>query len=272
MLARCRFLRLPLLLIFALLFARASAAQQYTSQEIGLGVVAQTASSYQENTSYVGSRHIFAGPQGRYTYNLSPSLAIEGSVGYLPGYQSTLAGDNGHELLVLAGVKAGWRGRRFGLYGKIEPGISSWSPGLILYKVGPGMQPQEFSQRRSNFTLDYGGVFEWYPTRRTIVRFDLSQTLAAEYDQVLDRSGSLEITEPGHIAQHLGLGLSIAHRFGQIRDEQEREPRRSPLDAGVLFALQQRVHQSLWQIAPDRSGGAWVSYNFSRYLSLDASA
>jgi hypothetical protein len=135
------------------------------------------------------------------------------------------------------------------------------------------MAPVKLEERRTNFTLDYGGVFEWSPAKRTIVRFDISQTLAAEYDKVLDRLPSLEVIQPGHIAQHLGLGLSVARRFGAIRDEQEQEPARSTLDLGILFSLQQRVHQtSSGQIPPNRGGGAWASYNFSRYLSLDGSA
>jgi hypothetical protein len=70
--------------------------QQYTPREAGIGIVSQTASVWNEPDNYVGPRHIFAGPQGRYTWNLSPSLAVEGSVAYLPGFQTNIyGGDNG---------------------------------------------------------------------------------------------------------------------------------------------------------------------------------
>jgi hypothetical protein len=267
-------LALCLVLLTLAVHSATARAQQYSHYEAGIGAVSETASEYGVE-NYVGGRHIFAGPQGRFDWNLSPSLAIEGSVGYLPGFQSSYYDDNGHELLALGGVKAGWRGRRFGLFGKAEPGISSWTPGFESV-VGT---PQDFKivySRRTDFTMDLGGVLEAYPTPRTIVRFDLGTTLIAEYDQVLFRilfpGGELEEISPGHIAQHLAMGFSVQHRFGGLREERERVPSRSPLDMGILFSIDQRVHTSDNQILPNRGGGAWISYNFSRYVSLDGTA
>jgi hypothetical protein len=273
MLRHCR-LVLVLLAVGCLAAARVSAGQDYTRQDVAVGVVSETAALYNDPLNTVGPTHLFAGPVGRYTWNLSPSLAVEGSVGYLPGFQTSYGTNNGHELLALGGIKAGWRGRRFGVYGKAEPGISSWTPGLQTF--GPAPKYPLIYSRRTDFTLDMGGVLEYYPTPRTIVRLDAGTTMIADYDQVLLREpgsgGSLEIIEPGHIAQHLAVGLSVAHRFGEVHEEQEREPARSPLDAGILFSLQQRVHQEDSQILPNRGGGAWLSYNFSRYVSLDGTA
>lgn len=251
--------------------------QQYTSQEVGAGAASESASSYYDALNYVGPWHEFAGPLGRYTWNLSPSLGLEGSVGYLPGFQTSYGTDNGHELLALGGVKAGWRGRRFGIYGKAEPGISSWSPGL-WDGVGPAPEYQKIYHRRTDFTLDMGGVLEFYPTPRTIVRLDAGETLIAEYDQVLFREGNpqtleLEEIEPGHIAQHFSAALTVTHRFGSLREEREREPARRPVDMGILFSLQQRVHEDFNdQILPNRGGGAWMSWNLSKYVALDTTA
>jgi hypothetical protein len=267
---------------------RHAAAQQYTRQEAGIGMAAETASRWEyflPAYSYTGPRHVFSGPDARYTWNLSPSLAVEGSVGYIAGYQEIDDNNNGHELLALGGVKAGWRGRRIGFYGKMEPGLSSWSTGLTTFLpltwsgIGPPPNFKEVNARRTDFTVDLGGVFEAYPTPRTIIRLDLGTTLIAQYDQVLLRldnsSGQvfLEEIQPGHIAQHAAVELSIAHRFGGVREEQERAPQRSPLDAGVQFSLDQRVHESGAQpILPNRAAGAWLSYNFSRYVSIDVTA
>lgn len=248
-------------------------AQQYTSQEVGAGIVAETHSLYNqggsEGPNTVGPRHIFVGPFGRYTWNLSPSLALEGSVGYLPGFQTSYGPDNGHELLALGGIKTGWRRRRFGVYGKIEPGIASFSPGYNV-TVLAGEKPDY--QRRTNFAVDYGGVFEFYPSQRTIARLDVSQTMLALFDQVVYRSSGLIVVNNGHVAQHLGLSLSVAHRFGALRDEVERVPAHSPVELGILFALQPRQHLSFSQLEQDRGGGAWVSYNFNRYFALDGTA
>jgi hypothetical protein len=264
---------LPLLWLLLLLPVR-SPAQQFTRQEVGLGLQSQTSSLYvyvapSSLPDYSGPRHIFPGPFGRYTWNFSPSLALEGSVGYLPGFQTSFGVDNGHEFLALAGVKAGWRRRRFGLYGKIEPGLASFSPGLNV-QIHPD-QPSEF-QRRTNFALDSGGVLELYPSPRTILRFDVSQTLLAEYDQVLVRTPSFLDLHEAHLADHLGLAVSLAHRFGAFHDETERSPARQPIDLGVLYSLQQRVHLSLAQMQANSGAGAFLSWNFSRYLSIDTTA
>ncbi|HEY1809750.1 MAG TPA: hypothetical protein VGG42_14380 [Acidobacteriaceae bacterium] len=257
-----------------LLFPSLSRTQQFTRQELGLGLQSQTASLFVNAApsafpDSIGPRHTFAGPFGRYTWNLSPSLALEGSLAYLPGYQTSFGADNGHELLSLAGVKAGWRRRRFGLYGKIEPGFASFSPGLNVQIYAN--QPDEY-QRRTNFALDTGGVLELYPSARTILRFDVSQTLLAEYDQVLVRtSGFLDLHE-AHLADHLGLAFSLAHRFGAFHDETERSPARQPIDIGVLYSLQQRVHLSFAQMQANSGAGAFLSWNFAPCLSLDTTA
>ena len=217
----------------------AARAQRYTTQEVGVGAASETASAYFYALplySYTGPRNDFVGPVGRYTWNLSPSLAIEGSVAYLPGYQSGGATDTGHELLALGGVKAGWRGRRFGIYGKAEPGISSWTPGLVVYEGTP-QSYRVVDERRTDFTMDMGGVVEIYPTPRTIVRFDGGQTLIPEYDQVTFREGNrqtfeLEEIAQGHIAQHFSAAVTVARRFGGLREEREREPARRPLEMG----------------------------------------
>ncbi|MGA8161082.1 MAG: hypothetical protein WBD32_05280 [Acidobacteriaceae bacterium] len=263
----------PLWIVF-LLLPFPSLAQQFTRQEIGLGLQSQTASLYVDAApssipDYTGPRHIFAGPYGRYTWNLSPSLALEGSLAYLPGFQTSFGVDNGHELLALAGVKAGWRRHRIGLYGKIEPGLASFSPGLNV-QIHSNL-PNDY-QRRTNFALETGGVLELYPSDRTIFRFDISQTLLAEYDQVLARApGFLDLHE-GHLADHLGLAVSLAHRFGAFHDETDVSPARQPIDLGILYSLQQRLHLSLAQMQANSGGGAFLSWNFSRYLSFDTTA
>lgn len=250
-------------------------AQNFTRHEAALGLQSQTSSLYVELApasipDYFGPRHIFPGPVGRYTFNLSPSLALEGSIGYLPGFQTSFGVDNGHELLALAGVKAGWRGRRLGLYGKLQPGVASFSPGLnVTTAFG---QPPDY-QRRTSFALDDGAALEFYPSARTILRFDVSQTLLAEYDQVLARTSNFIDLHEGHVAEHLGLAFTIAHRFGRLQQQQiEPVPARRPFDIGGLYALQQREHLSLAQMQPGSGAGAFLSWNFSRFVSLDSTA
>jgi hypothetical protein len=175
MFASCRFPRFSFT-ILAMLTGHVTRSQQYTSQEIGIGVVSQASADYQENTCYVRPMHLFAGPQGRYTYNLSPKPGDRRSVGYLPDHQTTSVGDNGHELLVLGGEKAGWRGRRFGVYGNRAEYfvVISWvdsvqtrSGNAIAGILGATDQLHTRLRRRLRVVS----------TQRTVVRLDVPQTL-----------------------------------------------------------------------------------------------
>jgi hypothetical protein len=202
---------------------------------------------------------------------------VEGSVAYLPEFNYPQWQDTGRELQAMGGFKAGWRGRRWGINGKVEPGIASFSCG-IAYLNRQGQISK--CDRRTHFTLQYGGVAEYNLSPRWALRGDAAQSLTAEFDQVLLRypSGSPFAGRPfetvaGHIAQHLDLRFGIVRRFGVLRDEPlEPAARQSTMEVGVLFALQPKVHQLFSALEQDRGGGAWVSWDFNRHLGVDATA
>ena len=174
-------------------------------------------------------------------------------------------------MTVFGGLKAGWRGRRFGMYGKIEPGLASFRCGLGHF--GPNGQRYYDCERRTHFALQYGGIVESNINPRTVARVDVAQTLISEFDQVIYREPGLEEIVEGHIAQHFDFRFSIEHSFGVLRDpEIEGVPTKSAFDAGVLLALQLKEHLLLSNVEPDRGIGAWVSWNFSKYVSWDTGA
>jgi hypothetical protein len=231
-------------------------AQQYSRIESGVGIESQTDSG------------LTAGPFGNFTYNLSPSLAIEGSGSFLPQFQKNAQLDSGRELLALGGVKMGWRGQKFGVYGKIDPGIASYSCGLWLGTY-------DDCQRRTHFALQYGAVAEYWLNPRTALRVDGAQTLIAEFDQVYLRqpNGFPAYIIPGHVAPHLDLRVSVVHSFGELQDAgSEQAPRDQTFDLGGLFALHPRVHILDSNLLPGPGGGMWGSWNFSKHYALDTSA
>ncbi len=249
-------------------------AQQYARVDAGVGVAAQT---YVDGA---GKRLVLAGPSGVVTYNLSPSLAVEGSFGFVPEFAQSSAQDSGRELLGFGGVKMGRRGRRLGVYGKVEPGLVSFSCGYSIYGPAPGYKPYTDCERRTDFALQYGGVAEYMLSDRTALRIDAGQTLVTEFDQVTARSNGgkssgayVEVIDPGHVAQHLDLRLSVEHRFaGLWEDERKGEAGRDRVDVGVLYSLQPKEHLLEFSLEPDSGGGLWVSWNLGRYLSWDTSA
>jgi hypothetical protein len=121
---------------------------------------------------------------GRFGFNLSNSVALEAEVNYFPtsnGISTTLGG---RIVQGQFGVKAGHRFRRFGLFGKARPGLVSVSRALKLVRTetftfdGRQFPMGVFEMgRRSSSSTDLGGVFELYPSRRAVIRFDAGDTI-----------------------------------------------------------------------------------------------
>ena len=121
------------------------------------------------------------------TINLTNALAIEGELNYFP----SSGFDNIRMFQGQFGVKAGWRFKRFGLFGKVRPGFihtkRDFQPICVLQPICPPNQvcAQIFPPFCSpipiadaGFSLDVGGVAELYPSKRLVVRLDVGDTIA----------------------------------------------------------------------------------------------
>ena len=128
---------------------------------------------------------------GRVTFDLTPNLALEGEIAFYPkdrivqsaGSSSTgiyqIAGDR-RRTDALFGVKLGTRYDRFGLFAKARPGVTRLAdrgtacdgPGcaVILMLIAP-------YQYRTEFAFDVGGGLEFYPSARTVARFEMGDTM-----------------------------------------------------------------------------------------------
>jgi hypothetical protein len=127
------------------------------------------------------------GGGGRVTINLTNALAIEGELNYFP----SSGFDDVRMFQGQFGVKAGWRFKRFGLFGKVRPGFihtkRDFQPICVLQPICPPNQvcAQIFPPFCSpipvadtGFSLDVGGVAELYPSKRLVVRLDVGDTIA----------------------------------------------------------------------------------------------
>jgi hypothetical protein len=124
------------------------------------------------------------GVGGRFTYNLKSYLALEGELNFFPrDYRKVTSNFTGGRMIQgLAGVRAGLRKKKFGVFGKFRPGFESSSGAVVpRFRNGDGPDPLNrfgFERiRATQFALDVGGVFEFYPSRRTIIRFDAGDTI-----------------------------------------------------------------------------------------------
>lgn len=112
-----------------------------------------------------------SGIGGRFTVNLKSWLGAEAELNYFPKSSAP-----GNRTLGLFGVKAGWRGERFGLFAKVRPGILRFGDPR-LPTPSPPVVGACLGLRQNNFALDVGGVVEGYPSRRTVVRVDAGDTM-----------------------------------------------------------------------------------------------
>ncbi len=168
-------------------------------------------------------------------------------------------------------MKMGKRFGRFGIYGKIAPGLATFSCGLN--DVGPQGQLYLDCERRTHFALQEGGVLDYSLTPRTVLRLDATQMVLAEFDQVLARGDHWTYVKPPEIAQHFDLRFTLMHRFGGLK-ESSLEPSQpvGKLDVGILSVLQIYNSLSDLTISPDGGFGAWISRNYGSHFSWDTSA
>jgi hypothetical protein len=158
------------------------------------------------------------GVGGRFGYNLSRHVALEAEVNFFPrdykGFVTPLSG--GRITQGLFGVKAGVRKEHFGFFGKARPGFLRYGRTVanVQFPNGNGPDPRdpfgfEFGST-THLALDLGGVVEYYPSRRTILRLDIGDTIVRYANiPVFDPSGQLiHVTERQHNAQvSVGFGF-----------------------------------------------------------------
>jgi len=132
-----------------------------------------------------------AGGGGRVSYDLSRWLTAEGEVNLFrndyfevrsfPALAPDMRlGYSRRRVEGFFGAKAGLRRERFGLFGKVRPGFARLYDrgvncvGDVCALVQMLLARPEY---RTELALDVGGVFEFYPTARTVARLDLGSTI-----------------------------------------------------------------------------------------------
>ena len=124
-----------------------------------------------------GDKIVVAGFGGRFGYNVGRHVALEGEVNVLPERNLNEVFQSRRTQL-FTGVRAGRRWEKAGLFAKARPGAVHFDEygarGPCTVVVGSRTC---FDDPRTFFATDLGGVFEYYPTRRTIFRVDAGDTI-----------------------------------------------------------------------------------------------
>ena len=237
-------------------------AQDFTRTEVGITNSILFSNRLEKVTD--------AGLGGRFTWNLSPNLALEAEAdGYFTG--SDLTRDmltSGSLASVFAGPKAGIRRRNFGVFFKSQIGVLSYSDVI----TSTGVRGSLATSRRTHAAMDMGGVVEFYPSRRLVLRADIGEVLARYGDstQITFPSGG-ELRTEGLVPAMTHFTFSASYRMGQVRTDPETSSVPSPLQFGIQYSLQTLQREIL--VTRDESAvGGWLTYNLGRHFGLDAAA
>ncbi len=157
-----------------------------------------------------------AGVGGRFSLDLSRWVSADVEVSFFPRDTFELAtptvtqGDlrvayHRRRTDVLAGVKVGHRGQRFGVFGKVRPGMTRLTDkGIDCVGNMCALMLFVRPEYHNEFALDLGGIVEFYPSRRTVARFDFGDVLIRQRSSGVP---SCSDCTSHNLTSRFGLGL-----------------------------------------------------------------
>lgn len=133
-------------------------------------------------TSFSEGHKAEPGFGARVGYNFTENVALEAEANLFPREREF---GGGRKSQALFGVKAGKRFEGVGVFVKARPGFVRFSegdlsrprPGIACLAVIPAPAGCFEPTPKTHFAFDVGGVFEYYPSRRTLIRFDAGDTI-----------------------------------------------------------------------------------------------
>lgn len=150
---------------------------------------------------------------GRFTVNINRSFALETEGNFFPGRNF-----DGRAVQFVAGVKAGKRFSKFGIFGKARPGAYYTSDGNFkLVETGTLNDFRGVSSGKTSLALDVGGVLEFYPLKRIVTRFEAGDFITRSGGRTVQgiRNGVLVdvFKLPTRTNQYFQFNAGIGFRF-----------------------------------------------------------
>jgi hypothetical protein len=161
------------------------------------------------------------GAGGRVTVNFNKNVSLEAEYNIFPSdFRITvpqlnqlvtrrLTRDRVNQFLL--GVKAGARSNRFGIFAKIRPGFVDTSVQDETNNPNPALS--SIFRTSSGLALDFGGVFEFYPTRNTMLRFDVSDLIIRYETKFINGGTTLRQDTRKFTTHNLQLSAGVGLRF-----------------------------------------------------------
>jgi hypothetical protein len=252
-------------------------AQNFSRMEIGVQGASMTLSDPISGTEEKG------GFGARVTYNTSPILAWDAEGDFFPRNSPYGPQRGGRAFMAVAGPKAGWRWQRVGLFLKARPGVVNFSNAArVKTGIGPNGVPYAFifpGLHLTHLALDLGGTMEINTSRRTFIRFDVSEMLLRYGDRtyrVPETSGSVSAT--GVIGNSLLVTAGFSYRLGRLDNQSISilSTRRWEVGGqyGMLSLGSGKVIDSQtfipWSLGDYPGFGGRLTYNLNRWLAMDS--
>jgi hypothetical protein len=144
------------------------------------------------------------------SWNLTQHLSLDTTTFYLPHNDGTInVIDGGPALESYAGIKAGIRRDRLGIFAKVRPGLIVFSNVLDSETIQDGYFSSTHSES-PNLALDTGGVIEVYPSAHTILRVEAGDSTIFYHQRTTKSNGQTVFTPSSQAASPLlvfGAGL-----------------------------------------------------------------
>lgn len=157
-------------------------------------------------------KHSEPGFGGRFTFNVSESIAFEAEGNYFTRDQQFVFPQGGHLFQGQFGAKIGKRFERWGWFGKARPGFVGFSR---VFQFSPGAQvPADIRFETKYYpSLDVGGVVEFYISPRWMARFDVGDTVIRYGEIRIDQFSPPFVLQPATTRHNLQISSGIGFRF-----------------------------------------------------------
>jgi hypothetical protein len=206
---------------FGLRDAPAQAAAEESAPKVEVGVFFTSLTLTEPQFSFSETQ---PGIGGRFTYNLTDNIALEAESNIQAGRgrTSSVGGDTWQGQF---GIKAGKRYKHFGIFAKGRPGFVSFGDvgevvgfTQVTDPTGTFFIPQIRFERRTHFSMDVGGVLEFYPSRRIVTRFDIGDTIiryGSRTSVLIDPTTQTptNFTIPGKLQHNFQFSAGVGFRF-----------------------------------------------------------
>jgi len=147
---------------------------------------------------------------GRVSYDLLPYVSLEGAITFFVRSEGNISGlEGGRSIQTLAGVKAGVHHEKFGYFLRLRPGFQTFTQ--TISSIDPNTLAIQ-TESKTHPALDLGGGIEYYPSKRTVVRFDAGDTLLFLGSNSYP-IGTQTVTEDGGTKNTLQFAVSFGWRF-----------------------------------------------------------